>query len=163
MMAVFDRARRRRRRECEDCGGPLRLETVTLSGAAGRYAVTLQGIPLDACADSDHPRRFKNMEFGERLLDGVFGMEGVTRTSVRWGRTRQRCRACGARIKEPGGRDAQGEDRLAFPDLPPFAVIVEGAQAVCPSCEREHVWGAEEEPSLTDALADALERGRVRP
>ena len=162
-MGLFERGRRKARGECVECGRELRMDTLTLSGEAGRHTLRLEGIPLLVCSEEGHPRRFPDMEFGERLLDGVFRMDGVTRTKVRWGKTRQVCRACGKKIAEPAGREIDVSDQLAFPDLPPFRLSISGPAAICPSCGREHVWGAEEEASLTDALADALSRGRIEP
>ncbi len=129
---ILVRWRRGRRGECALCGETFSLGLIPqCTGVHEDVTVSFTGLPCRGCDHPGHPKRFPDIEFGERLIDAIFSVGEFPAGKQRplGGIT---CRKCGSRVQDPSRRGGAVSGELAFPGLPRCRVAITGPRSVAP-------------------------------
>jgi ribosomal protein S27E len=159
-MGPVDRAPRKNRRACPECGTTLAADVADFGGQAGHTTVVIEDFPVLACTDPSHPRLAAPEDPPSGLVDVVLGHGAfaLSRTHVE---DSQKCGACGARLPTPSGHLTTTTGEVRLPDHPPFRVIIEGPGAKCLHCGMEQVWTGASAGEIGDAFMTAFSRADI--
>lgn len=163
-MGFVQRWRRSRSGRCRDCGEP--LTPVALPRCAGHHegvGVSLLDVPVLACSDPTHPRRWADAEFGAALTEAIFGSADVPVARLH-ASGRSSCFRCGEPVDAAKAHHGRVTGALSLAGLVPFRVEIEAPAAACTGCgELQALSSREHEFALCEALRLGLEQERVEP
>lgn len=150
------------REACPTCGLPLAPSVVTeCSGSHSNARVYFLDLPVRACGDAAHPRRWVDPEFGTMLTDALFHSElSVARLSFRG----QRCCNCRASLATTESHSAAVEGVLRLRGVPEFRVRIEAPGRTCLECGTEQIGAARPETlAISEAVRVAFESVAFEP
>lgn len=156
--------KRARRGECVACGEKLSPQTIPECGSYFQeVSITFVGLPCLGCTTPGHPRRFANMEFGERLIDAIFET-GEFPAGKRRPLGGLSCRNCGALMKTPRRQGGSVSQEFSFPGLPTFSVTVSGPMIRCSDCGMEQIFADRETGHrIGEAMTNAFRQANLNP
>ena len=162
-MHWLPRWRRRRSRQCTECGATLIPCFVeSCSGVDGSSSVTLTRVPVLGCQRSDHPRRWAHPEFGMLFIDQIYneGSFPVARRGIRG----LSCRRCDASLSPITLTPGQIHGVATVADLQPFEVSICAGVLTCATCKLEQADSRRSsEAELSEAFANAFRDGGLNP
>jgi hypothetical protein len=130
------------------------------SGKDATTSVELIRVPVLACREGAHPRRWAHPDFGALFIEQIYrdGLFPVAKGGVR-----PACRQCGVSLSTtmPGPGRVRGSVCVA--GLAPFDVSVSSDIFTCPGCGfRQADCRPPAEDALSEALANAFDSGGLR-
>ena len=133
------------------------------SASYQEVSVTFTGLPCLGCANPGHPKRFVNLEFGERLIDALFETGEFPAGKQRpFGGIS--CRKCGTPVKSPVHRGGTVTGELAFPELTAFRITLSGPMVRCDGCGLEQIHADRETgEKICEAMSIAFRQANVNP
>ena len=162
-MAWLERWRRARRNQCRDCGGQLRPTTISQTEAhSGDAAVILRNIPVLACVEHSHPKRWADPEFGAVLTDQLFfaGVVPIARARGPW----LVCWKCGMRLSTANIARFRVGGPVHVGNLAPFEVELEAPGSRCDHCGEQQIYASPDVSNdISNALADAFRVVSLEP
>lgn len=132
------------------------------SGVDGSCSVTLTRVPVLACQQKGHPRRWSHPEFGMLFIDQIYneGSFPVARSGVRG----LSCRRCNAPLSPTTLTAGQVHGAVSVADLQPFEVSVRAGVLTCATCKLEQADSRRSaEAELSEAFANAFRDGGLNP
>jgi hypothetical protein len=162
-MAWLQRWRRARLNKCRDCGSQLEQTTISRAeGHSGDAVVVLRNIPVLACVDLSHPKRWADPEFGATLTDQLFFTGAVPISRVRG--PRLVCWKCGVRLAASNIARIRIEGRVHVGNLPPFEVEVEASGSRCDHCGEQQICASHDVSNdIANGLAKAFQVVSLQP
>jgi len=153
-------------RSCVRCRASTGSDVLdSAAGEAGPVALTLEGMPVLACAKGH--RQFVHAEFPRWLLEHLLEKDEARLPAGREQGVllkHYRCGECGARLNAQADHRETFRFDVALGDTGPFRVALTAPVYRCPACSREQLHSLREVRKRTpEALTHAFQAAGIPP